>query len=297
MSSGSWRRRDLPVTRCDTVWIDLILGHYLQFTDCVNSISRPHISMDRPLVPYGGLGPAFAPYIPALTNAAGQLVRNAWRYYANERPLPQRPPRVPRRRQAQQPPQQPTVAVTQPRRRRRARGTGAPPRGQMTRPMPTTGAGGSTIIVRDTEMFAPGKKTVFTTVTFNPGNDTATPRLNAEAKKFQRFRIRYFNIAYVSASSAASTGSMTFGVAPGPAITTVKAATDIMKLRPAQVIPVWRAATINQGANIDSSRFMFSQNATVDGVAFTLYSCHTSTEDVPGYFKASYEVELAYPIP
>lgn len=162
---------------------------------------------------------------------------------------------------------------------------------------PITTMGGSVVTLRDTEMFGVGatSKTP-TALTFNPANDSV-PRLKATSGTYQRFRIRYVNIAYVTASSAATAGSVTFGVAPGPAIDKVKTGADVLKLRPAQMVPVWKNATINLGNQIDSSRYMFVGDVTRDGVAFTLYYIHTCATADPGYFKISYEVELAYPHP
>lgn len=161
---------------------------------------------------------------------------------------------------------------------------------------PVTTMGGTVITLRDTEMFGVGAKADTPNVlTFNPHNDSL-PRMKATASTYQRFRIKYVNIAYVTASSAATDGSIAFGVAPGPALSVPKRG-DILKLRPAQMVPVWKSATINLGNQIDSSRYMFVGDTTRDGVAFTLYHAHSCATADPGYFKVSYEIELAYPHP
>lgn len=133
----------------------------------------------------------------------------------------------------------------------------------------------------------------FKTYQFNPANDKL-PRLKAEAGKYARYKISYMNIAYISASSTNTTGAIKFGVAPGTVLANIDAS-SILKLRPAEMLPVWKNGSITLGNTIDTSRFMYCDDTSRDGVSFTLY-VNCATPDV-GAIKISYRVELAYPHP
>lgn len=174
--------------------------------------------------------------------------------------------------------------------RGRGRGRGRGGRqGLPERGNPTT-RGGSRIIVQDAELF--NVEGGFKTYSFNPAHANL-PRLKAEASKYTRYKISFMNIAYISASSTATSGAVKFGIAPGTANANITDG-NIMSLRPAEMVPVWKNATINVAGNIDSSRYMFVGDTSVDGVSFTLYV--SGAKDV-GAIKVSYRVELAFPKP
>lgn len=128
---------------------------------------------------------------------------------------------------------------------------------------------------------------------FNPANDKLV-RLSAEAGRYTRYKISFMNIAYISSSSTATNGAITFGIAPGTTNSAV-VAEKILQLRPAEMVPVWKNASISVAGNIDSSRYMFCGDATVDGVSFTLYV--NAPNGGEGAIKVSYRVELAFPKP
>lgn len=127
---------------------------------------------------------------------------------------------------------------------------------------------------------------------FNPANEKLI-RLKAEMGKYTRYKINYMNIAYISASSTATSGSIKFGVAPGTKLNMTDA--QLMQLRPAEMLPVWKNGSITLNSTIDTSRFMYCGDETRDGVSFTLY-VSTPAADV-GAIKVSYRVEFAYPHP
>lgn len=182
------------------------------------------------------------------------------------------------------------------RRRRGNRGRGRRPQaGRRTGGQPSAGltSSGSLIIVRDTEVLGAvtGK---LQTYAMNP-SPTEMPRLTAFSKMYARFRIKYMNVSYVSGSGTATTGNLSVGILAGVADKTVVDQSTIMKLRPSFFTPAWKSATISLGADIDLQRYMLCNDATADGVAFTLYIM-SSVASI-GVIKVSYEVEFSQPRP
>lgn len=174
--------------------------------------------------------------------------------------------------------------------RGRGRGGRAPRSGQ-----PNAGISspqGSEIVIRDTEVIGQttGALQIFQ---FNPSIDEL-PRLAAYEKMYQRYKIQYMNVAYISGSATNVTGNVALGIAPGPKRSDIKTSGDIMKLRPSFYVPAWKNDSISVGRLIDSSRFMFCGNNTEDGVSFTLYVF--GTKDI-GMIQVSYGVRFAYPHP
>lgn len=174
----------------------------------------------------------------------------------------------------------------------RGRGRGAPisRQGLPPRDNAISGPGGSHIILQDTEMLASPTGSL-QTFEFNPATPDL-PRLNAESSKFLRYRIQFFNVAYKSASSTATSGAVYFGIGVGPKNPAIKKGDDILKLRPSIMCPVWKNESINVGRIINSQLFLYVNDKTRDGIAFTLYLVGPS--DV-GQIQCSYRIELAYP--
>lgn len=152
--------------------------------------------------------------------------------------------------------------------------------------------GGASVKYRDTEMFV--LEAGIKIYEFNP-SISIMPRLAQQERMYQRYKINFMNITFKPATSAMTPGSVVFGIAPGKANANVKKPDDILKLRPARVIPIWKSATINVSGLIDSQRFMLCAADDNDSVAFTLYVNGPTTPT--GYFQVAYEVDFAYPVP
>lgn len=180
-------------------------------------------------------------------------------------------------------------------RRGRGRGRGGRGRGGRGRarvPRGISTQSGATITVQDTEIL--GATTgALQKFSFNPAVEEMV-RLKAHEKMYQRYRISYFNITYVSGSAMNVAGNVAMGIIPGPAMASVVTKDDIMKAQPHVYGPVWKTTTISLGRLIDSQRFMYCGDNSADGVSFTLYVF--GTKDA-GMIKASYRVEFAYPHP
>lgn len=132
---------------------------------------------------------------------------------------------------------------------------------------------------------------------FNPGVP-GLARLNAIAAMYSRFRIRYMNIAWKPACSAASDGSIVLGIFMGKTdATKFTEAGKVLALKPSFQTPVWKPATLSTGGGIDSQRYMMSGVDDNDGVSFTLIAFGTAKVATQGVIQVSYEVELAYPHP
>lgn len=152
---------------------------------------------------------------------------------------------------------------------------------------------GSVLKIVDSEVLGNVPNTL-TAYEFNPGVD-GTPRLKQFELVFERYRVLYFNIAYISGSAMNVAGQVEFGVLPGPKEDVVKTADDILRLRPSFFVPAWKSETITLSGLIDSSRFMHCGATGDTGVAFTLYAI-ASAQNL-GKIKVSYAVEFAYPRP
>jgi hypothetical protein len=144
----------------------------------------------------------------------------------------------------------------------------------------------------DTEVVGTIKATL-TTYQFNPAGGMA--RLTAMSKLYRRFRIVSFKFTYASGSGTATTGNLAMGILAGPPITEVKLASDILKLTPSVYVPAWKNATIAVGRNIDSQKWLYTNTADADGVAFTLYAIGSAAD--LGIIRATYNVQFSYPKP
>lgn len=186
----------------------------------------------------------------------------------------------------------------QPQQPRRGGNGGAPRRGRGGRGRrgrgqgPISTAGGGSVLVRDTEMFAPVANKL-TVVVFNPG-PAELPRLKQHEVMYQRYRINSVTIKFCPATATTDTGSVYMAIMPGKESADVKTRDDILKMRPSRCVAVWQPATISVGQTIDSSRFMMCGDVTHDGVAFCLYYFFGNAT-VSGHFQVSYNIEFAYP--
>lgn len=120
------------------------------------------------------------------------------------------------------------------------------------------------------------------------------PRLAAHAKMYRRYRIRYMNITYTSASGTATTGKIALGTCVGPLLKDVDSVDKILKLRPNLALPAWKSGSISIGSDVDTSRYMLAGDTTADGIAFTLY---VQGDKGIGLIKVSYSVEFSQPRP
>lgn len=154
-----------------------------------------------------------------------------------------------------------------------------------------TGSGNITVV--DTEYFAPESNKLVALV-FNPSNDKL-PRLNKFETMYTRYKINSVNIKFCPATSAMTAGSLYFGVLPGPANAQVTSPDTIIKIRPSRVTSVWQGASIGVGGSIDTARTMVCGDASVDGVAFTLYYHFGAATS--GQFQISYNITFSYPKP
>lgn len=164
--------------------------------------------------------------------------------------------------------------------------------------------GGAHVLAQDTENMGvlPTGKALY--IQFSPGqvNDgqatpvLTAPRLNAEAAKYNKFRIRYVNISYKAISSTYAKGSVAIGIMAGKKDKAIKDASTILKLRPARVEPCWRSTSISVGASIQSQMLYLTNTVDDDdAVPFTIYLY--SDADTPGYIEISYAVEFSFPKP
>ncbi|APG76429.1 hypothetical protein 2 [Sanxia tombus-like virus 6] len=246
------------------------------------------------LNPYTGYSRRGVPWALLGARAAGTVARNAWQWYNQPPAAPMYGPPIPpprRRRQAPVYAPQPGPSQAAPRgrgRRRRPRGTGAP-----SRPLATTKEG-SNLVVRDTEIISLGAKNTLFTMQFKP-SETTLPRLDKEGGAFNRYRIQYVNIAYISTSSAATAGSVSYGVLQGPTNANIATLNAIVKLRPMESHAVWKNSSLSLGSDIMSAKYLSTAATGEDAVAFTVYAWNTA--DSPGYLQFSYRVEFAFPKP
>lgn len=176
-------------------------------------------------------------------------------------------------------------------RARRGRGRGKGRQGGQPRQGINT-RGGSDIVVRDTEVLGSVQKGV-TSYQFNPAPDGLV-RLKAHENMYNRYRIKYMNIAYKSGSGTATTGNVWVGVCGGPVNKAITAG-NVSKLRPSFFVPAWKNESLTLGKDIDSQRWMRCGNDSDDGVSFTLYV--ESAEVGLGVIQVSYEVEFQQPKP
>lgn len=181
-------------------------------------------------------------------------------------------------------------------RSRRGRGRGRGGRGGNNRSIPPSlGSGGGLVVVQDVEYFKLTDINKIYVAEFNPSSAGLT-RLKQFESMYERYRIVFFNFTFKPATSTYTSGSMTFGISPGPANGSVKDADTILKVRPSRMIPIYGKASVSLGQTIDSQRYMHCGDKTADGVAFTFYA-YTDASAVYGAFQVSYKVEFAYPRP
>lgn len=176
-------------------------------------------------------------------------------------------------------------------RQRRGRGRG----GQRPGSQPSAGVNqtraGSVITVRDTEYLEIKGK--FHAYQMNPST-TDFPRLEQMGKMYKRFRFKYCNVAYRSGSGTATAGSVTVGIMSGPQDGNVTG-DRIIKLRPSFFVPAWKNDSLTLGSDIDIQKWLLCDDASADGVAFTIYV--NATAESLGLLQVSYEVQFDQPRP
>lgn len=200
------------------------------------------------------------------------------------------------------PPQQPPFQFQQmrqalPRVPQRGRGRGRGRRGRVNR---STGPGvgvrsTGVVVVRDTEYLGVIKKGL-NTFEFNPGPE-GLKRLSKQAAMYERYRIISVTVAYKPATSTYNTNVITIGILPGVLNSQVKTANDILAMKPAMQIPVWKGASLTLGRLIDSQRFMHCNTKDDGGMSFCLYTFGTEGADQTGSLVVTYHIEFAYPRP
>lgn len=126
-----------------------------------------------------------------------------------------------------------------------------------------------------------------------PGK-TDLPILDSLADRFTRYRINYVNIAYCATDSTTNSGEIVYGVAAGPKNAQIKDKATILMCRPAQTHATWKSQSISIGKGIMPSAWLYTNDDTRDGVAFTLYILSTKNT---GSFKISYSLTFDYPNP
>lgn len=181
---------------------------------------------------------------------------------------------------------------------------GAPRTGPAIRQIGRT-AGASHLLVQDTEILGSPAAGQFYTVPFCPGaisDAGSTPtlsasRLNAEAAKYNKFRLRYVNIAFKSTAATVQTGTIAVGIMAGKEDKSIKDETTILKTRPFFVGPAWKSQSLSVGANVQSQlMFKTSTKGDDDAVPFTIY-INNGADKTVGYIEVSYLVELHFPKP
>lgn len=125
----------------------------------------------------------------------------------------------------------------------------------------------------------------------------AATRLNYEAAKYNRFRLRYVNVAFKSTSSTMSAGSFALGILSGPTEKSVTSQSDILKLRPFSTGAIWKSTSISVGPNVQSQPYYKTNSAgDDDGAPFTLYFYASGDNaDKAGVIEVSYLVEFSFP--
>lgn len=136
-------------------------------------------------------------------------------------------------------------------------------------------------------------------VKFNPsGSATDFPRLGAQAKLYSRYKIHSVSIAWVSQAATTNAAKIAFGVHAGKSNSSIageKSQSKIIKLNPMRAIPIWKSEGFTLGANIQSQTWLYTGSDDDDDfVAFTFYAY---SDGDAGYFKFTYDISLAYPLP
>lgn len=129
---------------------------------------------------------------------------------------------------------------------------------------------------------------------FCPGKTTLV-RLDNEANKFGRWSLVRVVFTYQPTASLGDSGSITYGILPGPKSATIKAESDIARLKPFNKHSLWKASSLTVGSNICIQKHLITAGTDADSVAFCLY-LSTSKPDL-GLMKVSYHLILNYPHP
>lgn len=129
---------------------------------------------------------------------------------------------------------------------------------------------------------------------FSPGK-TKLVRLDNEATKFRRWSLVRVVINYQPTAALSDSGSITYGILPGPKSSAVKAEGDIMKLRPFQKHALWKSSSLTVSSNIMIQPHMLTNDDKEDSVGFCIYIC--TTNKGLGVFRISYDLVLNYPNP
>lgn len=176
----------------------------------------------------------------------------------------------------------------------RTRGARTAPASRYQPAMVGSAGGSKTMVVcRDTEMFI-HKPTSGTMGSheFNPAPNKMV-RLEAESKKYLRYRIRSMNISWNPTCSMSTDGVVKMGVVVGKSNSYT--ADQIVSMRPAIIGPVWQKSTMQLGTEIMIQNHLLSGTpGDNDSVAFTLYVDAPSDK---GFIKVTYVVEFSFPIP
>lgn len=139
-----------------------------------------------------------------------------------------------------------------------------------------------------------GKSASFMVMSFCPGN-TKLVRLDNEAGKFKRWSLIRVNIVYQPTASLSDSGSITYGILPGPKSALIDEESEILKLRPFQKHSLWKASSITVSGSIMIQPHMLTNGEKEDNVGFCLYISTTKPE--VGCFRISYDLILNYPNP
>lgn len=181
----------------------------------------------------------------------------------------------------------PSTNMSQPRngrRRRRNRRGGGVPGGLLP--------GG--IKIRDTEIFPMPDKEKLLVLQFCPGKSTLT-RLDYEALKYRRWSLIRVSFSYQPTAALSDSGSVTYGILPGPADMKVVKEGDITKLKPFQKHSLWKSSSLTVSSNICIQPHYMTNATSEDSVAFTMYLW--TTNNSLGVMRVTYDLFLNYPKP
>lgn len=177
-----------------------------------------------------------------------------------------------------------TPVVTRGRRRRRRRNR----QGVVGPAVTPTGA---ELVVRDKEVLCEQTSNV-QSLQFNPA-PSGLKRLSQFAKMYERYRIISMTITYQPVAGMTASGGCYLGVAPGIKLPEVKAKDDILRLKPSVSGTAFTPHSLNVGA-IMPQKWLYCNDSTRDGVAFTLYS---AGENAGGSLIVNYHVQFDGPKP
>lgn len=153
------------------------------------------------------------------------------------------------------------------------------------------------IRLNDTEVLAITAKTSeLQMVEFAPTRSTLV-RLDNEGNKFGRWSLIRVIINYIPTASLSDSGTIAYGILPGPKSDLIKAEADICKLKPFQKHALWKSSSITVGNSVCIQRHLLIKSTQIseDVVAFTLYI--STTKPNMGLIRITYSVVLNYPKP